>query len=222
MSNRIKVFLIVAGVVVIVAGVGAVARWWSLSGSVSDWWVSVEADTLVRFSDHIVIARYMDEEIHPIPDTSTAGATLPASLVVYRRFEVAETLKGSFARGDVAYLAWHVHYYKPRLKDEDPEFTPWEEISLSPGENYVLFLSRYHGRRAESMDVGIRLWRTPKGLEVAQTDSEGRLAFQTTRYYQAALEDMGLKPVPGTGGAPFELTVEEIEALVASQMNDPG
>ena len=216
-----KAFFIVAGVVVIVAGVCTVSRWWGLSGSVSDWWVSVEAETLVRNSDHIVIARYMDEEIHAIPDTSTAGATLPTSLVVYRRFEAVETLKGSFAPGDVAYVAWHVQYYKPRQKNEDPEFIPWEEISLSAGENYVLFLSRYHGRRPEPMDVMIRLWRTPAGLEVAQTDPAGRLAFQTTRYYQAALKDMGLKPVQGTGGAPFELTVEEIKALVAFQMSDP-
>ena len=83
MNKRMKTFLIVAGAVVIVAGLCTVSRWWGLSGSVSDWFVHVEADTLVRRSDHIVIARYMDEEIHVIPDTSTAGATSPTSLDVY-------------------------------------------------------------------------------------------------------------------------------------------
>ena len=53
------------------------------------------------------------------------------------------------------------------------------------------------------MDVGIRIWRTPEGLEVAQSDPEGRLTFQTTRYYQAALNDVGLKPIQGSGEHPL-------------------
>ena len=215
-----KAIFIVGGAVVIVAGLCTVPGWFGLSGSVSDWFVHVEAETLVRNSDHIVIARYMDEEIHAIPDTPTAGAISPTSLDVYRRFQVVETLKGSFATGDVAYVGWNVQHYKKGRENEDPEFIPYEEISLSPGENYVLFLSRRHGRRPESLDVGIRLWRTPEGLEVAQTDPEGRLTFQTTRYYQAALKDMGLKPIQGSGGAPFELTVAEIRALVVSHVSD--
>ena len=69
------------------------------------------------------------------------------------------------------------------------------------------------------MDVKIRAWRTAGGLEVAQTDSEGRLTFQTTQHYQAALKDMGLKPVQDSG-APFELTVTETRTLVASPASD--
>ena len=235
MNNKVKAFLVIAVAVVVVAGLFTVSRWWGLSGSVSDWFVIVEAETLVRSSEHIVIGRYVDETIYEVPNPSTAHVESPTfSVDVYRRFEVLETLKGSFAPGDVAHVAlkgsfapgdvahvaWNVGYYKKRQEDEGQIFIPEQKISLSPGEEYVLFLNRRHGRRPDSMDVKIRVWRTAEGLEVAQTDSEGRLTFQTTRYYQAALNDMGLKPIQGSGGAPFELTVAEIRTLVASPASD--
>ena len=235
LNNKVKAFLVIAVAVVVVAGLFTVSRWWGLSGSVSDWFVIVEAETLVRSSEHIVIGRYVDETIYEVPNPSTAHVESPTfSVDVYRRFEVLETLKGSFAPGDVAHVAlkgsfapgdvahvaWNVGYYKKRQEDEGQIFIPEQKISLSPGEEYVLFLNRRHGRRPDSMDVKIRVWRTAEGLEVAQTDSEGRLTFQTTRYYQAALNDMGLKPIQGSGGAPFELTVAEIRTLVASPPSD--
>ena len=235
MNNKVKAFLVIAVAVVVVAGLFTVSRWWGLSGSVSDWFVIVEAETLVRSSEHIVIGRYVDETIYEVPNPSTAHVESPTfSVDVYRRFEVLETLKGSFAPGDVAHVAlkgsfapgdvahvaWNVGYYKKRQEDEGQIFIPEQKISLSPGEEYVLFLNRRHGRRPDSLDVKIRVWRTAEGLEVAQTDSEGRLTFQTTRYYQAALNDMGLKPIQGSGGAPFELTVAEIRTLVASPPSD--
>ena len=221
MNNKVKAFLVIAVAVVVVAGLFTVSRWWGLSGSVSDWFVIVEAETLVRSSEHIVIGRYVDETIYEVPNPSTAHVESPTfSVDVYRRFEVLETLKGSFEPGDVAHVAWNVGYYKKRQEDEGQIFIPEQKISLSPGEEYVLFLNRRHRRRPDSMDVKIRVWRTAEGLEVAQTDSEGRLTFQTTRYYQAALNDMGLKPIQGSGGAPFELTVAEIRTLVASPPSD--
>ena len=177
----------------------------------------------MRYSEHIVIGRYVDETIYEVPNTPPAHVESPTSFVdVYRRFEVLETLKGSFAPGDVAHVAWNVGHYQKRQEDEGQIFIPEQKISLSPGEEYVLFLNRRQGRRPDSMDVKIRVWRTAEGLEVAQTDSEGRLTFQTTRYYQAALNDMGLKPIQGSGGAPFELTVAEIRTLVASPASDSG
>lgn len=223
MGRRMKAFLIVAVAVVIVASLGTVARWAGLSGRHADWFVSVEAEALVRFSDHIVIARYLDQTVYELPDTLTAGETSrPSSVDVYRRFEVVETLKGSFTPGDVAHVAWNVRHYEKRQNTGNPEYILSEEISLSPGENYVLFLTPRYARRPPTVDVRIRDWRTPEGLEVAHADVQGKLTFQTTRFYQNALKDMGLRPIKGTGGAPFELTVAEIRSLVASQASDPG
>lgn len=222
MGNRMKAFLIVAVAVATMAGVGMVIRWAGMSGSHSDWFVPVEAESLVRFSDHIVIARYLDETVHELPDTSPASEPPPPpSVDVYRRFEVVETIKGNFTPGDVVHVAWNVRRYEKRQDNGNTEYILKDEISLSIGESYVLFLTPRHARRPPTVDVRIRDWRTPEGLEVAQADSQGKLTFQTNRFYQNALKDMGLKPIEGTGGAPFELTVAEIRSLVAYQASDP-
>ena len=47
LNNKVKAFLVIAVAVVVVAGLFTVSRWWGLSGSVSDWFVIVEAETLV-------------------------------------------------------------------------------------------------------------------------------------------------------------------------------
>ena len=123
MNNKVKAFLIIAVAVVVVAGLCTVSRWWGLSGSVKDWFVRVEAATLVRYSEHIVIGRYVDETIYEVPNTPPAHVESPTSFVdVYRRFEVIETLKGNFAPGDVALVAWNVGHYQKRPGNEDPEF----------------------------------------------------------------------------------------------------
>ena len=115
MNNKVKAFLVIAVAVVVGAGLFTVSRWWGLSGSVSDWFVIVEAETLVRSSEHIVIGRYVDETIYEVPNPSTAHVESPTfSVDVYRRFEVIETLKGSFAPGDVAHVAWNVGHYQKR------------------------------------------------------------------------------------------------------------
>ena len=93
---------------------------------------------------------YVDETIYEVPNTPPAHVESPTSFVdAYRRFEVIEMLKGSFAPGDVAHMAWNVGHYQKRPGNEDSEFIPVEAISLSPGENYVLFLDRRHWRRPD-------------------------------------------------------------------------
>ena len=51
-------------------------------------------------------------------------------------------------------------------------------------------------------------------------DSRGRLSFQTTGHYRAALKDLGFKPVPGSG-APFELTTDGVRELLAAGYASP-
>ena len=117
LNNKAKAFLIIAGAVVVVASLCTVPGWLGLHGSVRDWLVHEEAETLVRDSENIVIGRYADETIYEVPNTPTAHATSPTSFVdVHRRFEVVETLKGSFEAGDAAHAAWNVGYYKRRQK----------------------------------------------------------------------------------------------------------
>ena len=213
--NKLIALFIVAAMVVIVAGLCVGSEWTGLRGSVSDWFVSVEAASLVQFSERIVIARYVDETVHEIPNSPTAYPKSPTSFVdVYRRFEVVESLKGGFTAGDTAHVAWKVGYARGKEK-EDPQFIRRDVIPLSHGETYVLILNRHFGRRPDNWDVKVRVWATPDGLDVARMDAQGRLSFQTTQFYRNALEYMDLKPVPGSG-APFELTTSDIRALVSA------
>ena len=214
MNNKTKAFLIIAAAAVIVAGLFVVPQWLRLYGNTEDWLVHVEGATLVRYSEHIVIARYLDEAIHDVPNTPTAHAESPTSFVdVYRRFAVLETLKGEFTPSDTAYVAWNAGYFQ-RKEDKEPGLIPLEVNPLSPGATYVLFLDRRHWRRPASMDLKIGVWTTVEGLDVARVDSDGLLSFQTTKYNQTALGSMGLQPVPGSG-APFEFTAAEVRALAA-------
>ena len=140
MNNKVKAFLIIAVAVVVVAGLFTVSRWWGLSGIVEDWFVHVEAETLVRYSEHIVIARYVDETIYEVANTSTAHVASPTlSVDVYRRFEVLETLKGSFAPGDVAYVAWNVGYYKKGRKMRVQNSYPRRRFPFRPAKNMSSF-----------------------------------------------------------------------------------
>lgn len=215
MRNKLIAVFIVAALVVIVAGLCVGSEWMGLRGSVSDWFVHVEPASLVQFSERIVIARYLDETIHEIPNSPTAYSDSPTSFVdVYRRFEVLESLKGGFTGGDTAHVGWKVGYARGK-ENEDPEFIHRDVIPLSHGETYVLFLNRHFGRRPDNWDAKVRVWATPDGLDVARMDAQGRLSFQTTQFYRNALEYMDLKPVPGSG-APFELTTSDIRALVAA------
>ena len=183
-----------------------------------DWFVPVDADSLVHFSDHIVIARYLDEAFFKTPNPPHVPSDSPTSLIdVYRRFEVAESLKGNFGPGDTVLVGWSAGYYR-RNEKEEGQFVPREAGVFSPGETYVLFLTRYRGRRPPDLVPGPRIWQTRDGLGVARTDSQGRLSFETNTYYRAALKDMGLKPVPGSG-APFELTIDGIRELVATGLS---
>ena len=69
-----------------------------------DWFVHVAADTLVEYSEHIVVARYQDEALREIPNSSSYPDSPTSFTDVYRRFEVVESLKGDFEPGDTVYV----------------------------------------------------------------------------------------------------------------------
>lgn len=207
--------VIVAALVAFVPTMLALSNCLGLRGVHKDWFVAVDAGSLVHFSDHIVIARYLDETFFKTPNVPHSHPDSPASLIdVYRRFEVVEALKGDFGAGDTALVGWAAGYYE-RNEDEEGQFVPRESGSFSPGETYVLFLTRFHGRRPPDLELGTRVWQPRSGLGVAHVDAQGRLSFETDARYQAALKDMDLEPVDGSG-APFELTLAGVREMVAT------
>ncbi len=185
-----------------------------LGGTHKDWFVHVTAENLVEYSEQIVLARYIDEAGYEFP------ARFPDNVVqshkdVFRRFQVVESLKGDFEPGEEVYVGWNAGYTKVDPETELRQFIPRAVEPLPQGEIYGLFLNLRHSRSRHPNDAETRVWETPDGLGVALVDDQGRFSFQTDRYYRNALKDMGLKPVPGSG-APFELTIHDVERLVAS------
>ncbi len=213
--NATLAIVIVAALVALAPTLLALTNCMGLRGSHKDWFVAVDAGSLVQFSDHIVIARYLDEAFYKTPNSPDSHPNSTASFIeVYRRFEVAEVLKGDFRNGDTVMVGWKAGYYR-RNQDEEGKFVPREVGPFSPGQTYVLFLTPFLGRRPPDLDSGVRVWTPRTGVGIARADSQGRLVFETNAYYRAALKDMGLKPVEGSG-APFELTIDNIRELVSA------
>ena len=186
-----------------------------LGGTHKDWFVHVTAENLVEYSEQIVLARYVDESVFETPAHSGAYAELQSHTDVLRRFEVVESLKGSFEPGDNFYVGWNAGYTELAREPERLQFIPRLVEPLPQGEVYGLFLNVRHSRSRHPDDPETRVWETPRGLEVALVDDKGRFSFQTDQLYRNALRDMGLKPVAGSG-APFELMTQDVERLVAS------
>ena len=180
-----------------------------------DWFVHVAPETLVEYSEHIVVARYQDEAVHETPNSSLYPDAPTSFTDVYRRFEVVESLKGGFEPGDTIYVGWDVGYTIVNEETGKPEFRSREVPLVSQNETYALFLNPSWSRSRHPDDRATSVWQMPPGLEIALVDAEGRLAFQVDSYYRAALKDLGFKPVPGSG-APFELTTSGVRKLVAS------
>ena len=192
-----------------------------LAGTHKDWLVYVTPGTLVESSEHIVVARYQDETVHEIPNSSSYPNAPTSFTDVYRRFEVVESLKGGFEPGDTVYVGWAVGYTIVNEETGKPEFRSREVPAISGDADHALFLDRKWSRSRHPDDRATSVWRTPQGLDVALVDAQGRLSFQVNSYYRAALKDLGFKPVPGSG-APFELTTNDVRELVASDYVSPN
>ncbi len=205
------VLAVLAVVIAMVISPGAVG----LGATHKDWFVHVTAENVVEYSEKIVVARYADEAVYEIPEPSREYDEVQSHTDVLRRFYVMESFKGDFKPGDSIYVGWSAGYTKLDRDTERRQFIPRVVAPLAQGEIYGLFLNLRHSRSRHPDDPDSRIWETPRGLGVALVDGQGRFSFQTDQFYRNALRDMGLKPVPGSG-APFELTIHDVERLVAS------
>ena len=119
----------------------------------NDWFVHVQAGTLVNGSERIVVARFLDELTYEIPLPPTADSYSAVSVAqLHRRFEVVEPLKGDTRPGDAFHVVWPAGVTVKVANTGDLEFLPYDVILLSAGEIYVLFLNRSSRRSAYSED----------------------------------------------------------------------
>ena len=124
-----------------------------LAGSTKDWFVHVAPETLVEYSEDIVVARYQDGAVHETPNSSLYPDAPTSFTDVYRRFEVVESLKGTFEPGDTVYVGWAVRYTIVNADTGKPEFRSHEVPAISEVVDYALFLDRKCPGRAIRMTV---------------------------------------------------------------------
>ena len=105
------------------------------------WLVHVVPDTLVQSSQHIVVARYQEEVVHEVPNSSLYPDAPTSFTDVYRRFEVLESLKGDFETGDAVYVGWNSGYTITNSDTGEPEFRAGEVPPISENAHYALFLN---------------------------------------------------------------------------------
>lgn len=176
----------------------------------------------MQSSERIVTAKYLDETMHEVPNAPNGDLQSTISFTyAYRRFEVIESIKGDFEPGDTVHVVWEAGRTLAGSSNGKLVFKSLEIGSPSPGEALALFLRRSTLKSTHLAIPWDQAWETPEGLNAARIDSLDRLSFETNQYYRNALDDMGLKPVPGSG-APFELTIPEIRRLVASDPSEAG
>ena len=220
--NGLIAVLIAAVIAAGVAGLCRALEPLGLRGTHKDWFVQTEAAPLVQFSERIVIAEYRDETMREAPNDPNGDRRSPISFAyLYRRFEVIESIKGDFKPGDTVNVVFSAGHTFAGGPNGELVFKPIETGSPAQGEAQALFLRRSTLKSTHLAIPWDQVWETPEGLNAARIEANGRLSFETTQYYRNALDDMGLKPVPGIG-VPFELTIAEVRRLVASDPSEAG
>lgn len=202
--------LVIAGLLI---GTLVAPRFLSTTGSVGSWRDYASAESLIGESDRIVVGQYMDEESHVKPEISAATGEEKGSVShVFRQFRVVETLKGDAAVGDTFFVAFTTGY-TTILDNGESEFTSFEVVDVSSGQEYLLFLrgtSRQDGYPVKyGSDIQWAITGEP-GMALVGEGEGGDLSFKSTPRYK---DEQGLPPEVG---APFALTKEQVRSLASS------
>ena len=209
--------LIISGVVVIVGlvlGTFLLQRFSPFTQSSGEYMSHGDTESPVNSSDWIVLAKYLGGDTHVIDMKNTYDGTVLGDItLLVRRFENIGSLKGNAEAGDMTYVA---------VEMADSLFG-WkmtnniEYVRLSVGEDYVLFLREVPSLPEFEGQYGAVVWAHEPEPSIAQIQSgTGKLQFKTTKRYRSGTD------VLSTSGAPFELSNEEIVALVSAEGTGSG
>ena len=194
----------------LVLGVLVASRFISFGGSAGEWPEYTSADTLVKDSDRIIIAQYLDASPYMKPRISAATGQPRGSVsILFRRFKVVESLKGDATTGDTSF-ALFTSGYTTELDNGKSEFTAFEVVPLLPGQEYVLFLYGTPRREGYPAEYGDILWAPTGEPGIAQIDTSGNLSFKSTDRHK---DEQGLG---AHSGSPFSLSKEQIRSIVAT------
>ena len=176
-----------------------------------DWNNFASADRLVKASDRIVTALYLDEESHEIPEISPEDGK-PYSTVeaIYRRFKVVETLKGDTVSGEIVFVA-SSSSFSWKLDDGQWRTEHYEVIPVSPDQEYVLFLKGTPRPDRYPAQYGDTVWARVGEPGIAVIDPSGDLIFMSTERFKSDHR------VRDDSGALFVLSKTQLQSLVASE-----
>ena len=140
MKNKVIALLGTTVVLGILVGLVVVPRMMRGGGSVGSWLIHVEAQTLVEASNRIVIATYVDDRTENISKGTNADGEDKGSITErFRRFTVAESLKGDAAPNDTLYVvateSSTVRFADGKSRQQDNDV-----LGLETDVKYVLFL----------------------------------------------------------------------------------
>lgn len=169
-----------------------------------DW---TSASDMTTTSDRIIRATFVDSITVSIDHTDNETGVVSTTGVLFRQFEVLETLKGTIDAEEKLWVA-----FEP---GENGEFVDGTGTPLQywAGREYVLFLKGRLRPLEYPTDYGPVLWSGNGRPSLSEVRS-GQLVFFTTRQYLDSLTaNDAVLPEPDSA-APFTLTLAELAGLV--------
>jgi hypothetical protein len=169
-----------------------------------DW---TSAGDLVKTSDRIIRAKFTDSVVVPIEQTDSKTGAIRTKQVLFRQFEVLETLKGTIDAEETIWVAFEAGVDGELVNGTGTPMHYWA------GPEFVLFVKGRVRPLNYPTDYGPVLWTGNGRPSLAEVWS-GRLVFYTTTPYRDSLMADGAGLPDPDSAAPFTLTLAELAALV--------
>ncbi len=176
------------------------------SASVQDknWTLATD---LVETSDRVLVAKFVDSREQNIQlIDSVTGAIAGDTDVLFRQFEVLDTLKGTSDTGDLLWIAFEPGR-SGELVDAEGALQGFDEV-----ETYVLFLKGRLRPLEYPTEFGPVLWTGNGEPSFAELIGD-ELEFRAERPYLDLLSDQGLSLTDPPSASPFTMTLTEAREI---------
>jgi hypothetical protein len=165
------------------------------------------AEDLIDTSDRIFTARFVESQIANIPQIdSNTGASAGVTEILFRQFEIVNSLKGTSEEQDLLWVAFEPSR-SGELVDGQGQV---QEFRDSP--TYVLFLKGRLRPLEYPPEFGAVLWTgngEPSFAELSGQD----LLFMADRVFMNLLKQEDTRLPSTLSAAPFELTLADLETI---------
>ena len=165
-------------------------------------WTS--ADDLIDTSDRIVVAAFAESKIETVQLVNETNSEITGELdVLFRKFEVAESYKGTSDSGDALWIA-----FEPGVVGELVDGTG-SVVGFESGKTYALFLKGRLRPIEYPADIGGVLWTGNGEPSFAELQGDV-LRFVAERPYLDLLARENQTLPDPLSAAPFALTLTEL------------